>query len=131
MGALQKSVADADIAILLVEDDHDVRDMVAAFLDDLGYRVLTAARGDEALELLDRHPEIALLVTDIMLPGGTNGFALAHRARRHHPELKVIYATGHVRREDWLAWDHVSDPLLNKPFRLAQLRQRIEEALRS
>jgi CheY-like chemotaxis protein len=122
--------AGADAAtVLLTEDDPDIRELVAAFLDGLGYRVLAAADAEEALRLFDAHAEIALLLTDVTLPGGTTGFTLARQAYRRRPGLKVIYASGHLRAGDWPGADELLGPLLAKPFRLGELQRRIESAL--
>ena len=63
--------------VLLVEDEPRVRRMTAARLQDLGYRVLDAANGPAALALLDQHPEVDLLFTDMVMPGGMTGADLA------------------------------------------------------
>ena len=63
--------------MLLVEDEPRVRRMTMARLQDLGYRVLEAANGPAALALLDSHPEVDLLFTDMVMPGGMTGADLA------------------------------------------------------
>ncbi len=130
MATLDMTIRNADATILFVEDESDIRDLVAAFLREAGYCVLAAAQGEEAWQLFDRHPEIAVLLTDVMLPGETSGFSLARLACRTRPELRVIYVTGYVPQEDWLTCDKAPGPILHKPFQLAQLHRQIEEALR-
>ena len=72
----------ANETILVVEDDEDVRASTTEMLRDLGYTILEAANARSGLQLLDDHPEIRLLFTDVGLPGGMNGRQLADEARR-------------------------------------------------
>jgi CheY-like chemotaxis protein len=130
MVALRKLAAPQTATVLLTEDDPDIRDLIAAFLGGLGYRVLEAADAAEALRLVESHSEIALLFTDVTLPGGTTGFALARQAHRRRPELKVIYASGHARGGEPPDPRELLGPFLAKPFRLAELQRQIETVLR-
>jgi len=129
MASPRKLAPSETATVLLTEDDPDVRELVSAFLRDLGYVVLAAADAQEALRLLDAHEEIALLLTDVTLPGGTTGFTLARQANGRRPGIKVIYASGHMRVGDWPGPDELLGPLLTKPFRLGDLQRRIESAL--
>ena len=131
MAVLTKLAESQTATVLLTEDDPDIRDLVSSFLGSLGYRVLAAADAAEALRLFEAHGEIALLLTDITLPGGTTGFALAREAHRQRPGLKVIYASGHARGRDRPEPHDLLGPLLAKPFRLAELQRQIERALRA
>ena len=83
--------------VLLVEDDPDVRSFSTEIVRDLGYHVLTAPDGQAALRLLDGHPEVGLLFTDVGLPAGMNGRQLADEAQRRRPGLKVLFTTGYAR----------------------------------
>jgi len=130
MVALRKLAAPQTATVLLTEDDPDIRDLIAAFLGGLGYRVLEAADAAEALRLVESHSEIALLFTDVTLPGGTTGFALARQAHRRRPELKVIYASGHACGGEPPDPRELLGPFLAKPFRLAELQRQIETVLR-
>ena len=129
MVALAQLAAPQTATVLLTEDDPEIRDLIATFLGDLGYRVLAAADAAEALRLFERHGEIALLLTDVTLPGGTTGFALARQAHRRRPELKVIYASGHPRGGERPDPRDLLGPFLAKPFRLTELQRQIETAL--
>jgi PAS domain S-box-containing protein len=82
--------------VLFVEDDDGVRDYGIYALKLLGYRVLNAATGAAALKLLDAHPEVSLLFTDVGLPD-LNGRKVAEEAQRRRPGLKVLYTTGYAR----------------------------------
>jgi signal transduction histidine kinase/ActR/RegA family two-component response regulator len=81
--------------ILLVEDEPLVRDVAEIMLRRLGYRVVSAANGREALERAQTLPRIDLLLTDVMLPGGTNGRQLAEELTRVRGTLRVLYASGY------------------------------------
>ena len=114
----------------MVEDDAEVRDFSASALAHLGYRVLEAPEGSTALKILAEHSEIALLLTDVGLPG-VNGHQLAEEARRRVPTLKVIYMTGYA----WNAIVHhgvleAGVDLLAKPFTTDGLGRKLQEVLR-
>jgi CheY-like chemotaxis protein len=81
--------------VLLVEDDVDVRDSTADLLTTFGFEVVTAHEAREALSILGRDAAIAVLLSDISMPGGMNGAELAVEARRAHPDLKVLLASGY------------------------------------
>jgi CheY-like chemotaxis protein len=80
--------------LLLVEDDGLVRATLVDVLTDGGFEVLEAEAAQEALDLVCHRREIAALVTDINLPGGTDGFTLARAVRLLRPRLPVLYASG-------------------------------------
>jgi PAS domain S-box-containing protein len=80
--------------VLCVEDNPDVRAMTAALIKTLGYAVLTAASGPEALAILQRPVPVDLLLTDMMMPGGMGGLALAERAAELRPALPVLFMSG-------------------------------------
>jgi two-component system, NtrC family, sensor kinase len=82
--------------VLVVEDDADVRSYVVETLRSLGYDVLEASGGADALRLIERHKTISLLLTDVVMPG-KNGRKLAEEARQRSPALKVLYMTGYSR----------------------------------
>jgi signal transduction histidine kinase len=116
--------------VLLVEDDAEVREFSASALAHLGYRVLEASEASTALNILAEHSEIALLLTDVGLPG-LNGRQLAEEARRRVPRLKVIYMTGYARNA--VVHHGVLDAgvdLLAKPFTTDGLGRKLQEVLR-
>ena len=82
-------------SILLVEDDTEVLQVLAATLEDLGYRILTAANGKAALDLFAEQGEkIDMLVTDLIMPG-LGGKALGRAIRKRRPGLPILYMTGY------------------------------------
>ncbi len=116
--------------VVLVEDDAEVREFSASALAHLGYRVLEAAEASTALKILAEHSEIALLLTDVGLPG-LNGRQLADEAPRRVPRLKVIYTTGYARNA--IVHHGVLDAgvdLLAKPFTTDGLGRKLQEVLR-
>ena len=117
--------------ILLVDDEESLRNVVVDLLGQLGYRMLSAASGPEALALAEQFPgKIDLLVTDVVmdpLPGP----ALAEKLARLRPEMKVIFISGYA---DSLAPDGVLKPgtvLVNKPFTIKILSAKLREVLES
>jgi CheY-like chemotaxis protein len=80
--------------ILFVEDDPAVLEVGMAFLRDVGYEALPAVNADIALILLEQGLPFRLLITDVVLPGRLDGFALAHRAKEIQPKIEIVYATG-------------------------------------
>ncbi len=115
--------------ILVVEDEDQVRQFTREALEDLGYTVLDAPSGSEALNILDQQPQIDLLFTDIVMPG-MNGKELADKALRRLPHLKVLYTTGYSRNA--IVHNGVLDPgvaLINKPFTISQVGAKVRQVL--
>jgi signal transduction histidine kinase len=115
-----------DRLILIVEDDEDVRAHAVAMLKELGYAVIEAADGTEALRVLDAHPDVRLLFTDVGLPGGLNGRQLADEVRRRRPDLDVLFTTGYARNA--IVHHGRLDPgveLITKPFTFAALATKV------
>jgi two-component system, NtrC family, sensor kinase len=116
--------------ILLVEDEEEVRKFATEALRDQGYVVHAAADGVSALRLLELEPDIRMLFTDVVLPGGMNGRQLADEARRRRPALKILYATGYTRN----AIIHqgrldAEVELLSKPFSAEALARKVRQIL--
>jgi DNA-binding NtrC family response regulator len=81
--------------ILIVEDDILANEHLEYILQRAGYEVLSATTADEAAELLEDHPDVQLLVTDINLPGTTNGLKLAAATKTLRPDMNIIIVTGY------------------------------------
>ncbi|WP_068873912.1 MULTISPECIES: CHASE domain-containing protein [unclassified Phenylobacterium] len=113
-------------AVLVVEDEPEVRRLSVESLRELGYDVTEASDADQALQRLAEAPAADLLFTDILMPG-MNGVQLAERARAAKPALKVLYTTGYAR--DVSGAEAVQAALLAKPFTIAQLAHRVRQAL--
>jgi CheY-like chemotaxis protein len=111
--------------VLVVEDESQVRGLTVMSLRELGYTVLHAEDAVAALKLIDAHPEINLLFTDIVMPG-MNGRKLADEAVRRWPRMKVLFTTGFTRNA--VVHGGVLDAGVNfisKPFTIEQLAAKI------
>lgn len=115
--------------ILVVEDDVRVRRVAVARLNDIGYAVIEAANGAQALEHLGAHPEIRLLFTDIVMPGGMSGDDLAREVRTRWPGIRILFTSGYS--EPRVAGREVAEPAnwLRKPYTARDLAQRLREML--
>jgi signal transduction histidine kinase len=111
--------------VLIVDDDEDVRDVSAVIAGSLGYEVLTARDATEALALIRGRRGIDLLVSDIVMSGGVDGFELARRARALCPGLSILlmsgYPDGGVEKCEF--------PILHKPYHREELARHIRAAL--
>lgn len=116
--------------ILLVEDNDAVRRVVARQLEELGYGVVTACNAADALQALADDEGIDLMFTDVIMPGGMNGFELGRQARICRPALKVLHTTGFTRPVDNISDANGPPPqLLTKPYRKADLAIKLREVL--
>ena len=113
--------------VLVVEDDPRVSRSTVDALEELGYRPLACAGGDEALAMLEVHPEIDLVVTDVMMPEMT-GTELASAMRRRFPHVPVLFVTGYV-GETGESDELIGGEVLRKPFTVAALANAVETAL--
>jgi nitrogen-specific signal transduction histidine kinase/CheY-like chemotaxis protein len=116
--------------VLVVEDNEQVRSVAAAMIEDMGIETIQAASGAEGLRIIERRPDIDLVLSDVIMSGGINGPELAARALRLKPGLKVLlmsgYAPGSVRQTQDLP-DTID--LVNKPFTRNDLAAKVRRAL--
>ncbi len=113
--------------VLVVEDDPVVREFAVAACRECGCTVHEAGEGEQALRILEKHSDIALLFTDVGLPGGMNGRQLAGAAVARRPELKVLYMTGYTANA--IVHHGVIDAgvnFLGKPFSVSALAAKIK-----
>lgn len=118
--------------ILAVEDDQQVRAYVVALLENMGYRVTAAGSGAEALDILAKHQDIALLFTDVVMPGGINGRQLSEQALKVRPDIKVLFTSGYS--ENAIIHNGRLDSgvqLISKPYHRDQLALKLREILDS
>ncbi|MDE1162825.1 MAG: PAS domain S-box protein [Acidobacteriaceae bacterium] len=127
---VSESTEGAGETILLVEDDATIRKLVERLLGMLGYKVVSAGDGASALKTLAEAQHVDLLLTDVVLPGGMSGAALATEAQHRSPLLRVLYMSGYTRNallHNSVAEDAVS--VLSKPFRKDELARAVYRAL--
>ena len=116
--------------ILVVEDDASVRGTIVAMLQSLGYRVLTAADGAAGLKAIERHAEVALLLTDVIMPGKLNGPALAREAAKRLPGIRILFMSGYAENAFGPGGVQVTgSDLLAKPFSKGDLARKIRDIL--
>lgn len=115
--------------ILVVEDDADVQEMIVGMLSDLGYRILVATTGPEALAMLERESSVDLLFTDVVMPADMSGTELARRASRLRPGLRVLLSSGYTREETQSRPAHTEFPFVAKPYRPTTLAKKLKEVL--
>ena len=108
--------------ILVVDDDQEVRSIVAEFLEDLGYEVLQARGGDEALDLHARTANLRMIITDVRMPD-MSGIELAALATQRQRDLKIILISG------YFVSQQVERRFLPKPFRMKDLEAAVREEL--
>jgi CheY-like chemotaxis protein len=113
----------------VVEDHDGLREYSTSVLRELGYQVLEAPEGGQALELLKTRQDVQLLFTDVVLPG-LNGRQLADQALRVRPDLKVLFTTGYTRNA--IVHNGRLDQgvdLISKPFTFAALAAKVRQVL--
>jgi PAS domain S-box-containing protein len=131
---VETSAARSDLhgseTILVVEDDDMVRAHVEGQLAGLGYRVVSASNGLEALKIMRSRADIDLLFTDVIMPGGMNGRELVEAARKLWPRLAILYTSGYmdsvIPHQDRL---DMEIPVLSKPYRSVDLAQKLRVVL--
>jgi PAS domain S-box-containing protein len=114
-------------AVLVVEDETEVRAIAVAFLHSLGYATYEAANAERAIELLQQHSEIALLFSDVVLGSGMNGGELARVAGQLRPGLPALLTSGY--EHDVALGESGALPLLRKPYRREELGAAVRRAL--
>jgi PAS domain S-box-containing protein len=123
-------VSDRKAKILVVEDQADVRAVATGFLTDFGYEVVEAPDGIVALRLLAEQTDIDLMFSDVVMPGGLNGFDLAQAAEQIRPDLLIVHTSGYPKG----AMVHLEEPRLKdniimKPYRREELQRLMAETL--
>jgi DNA-binding NtrC family response regulator len=116
-------------AILVVDDEPEIRGLLLDCLEVHGYRVIAAQGAADALRILAAHPEISLMLTDVVMPGGMNGFELGRAAHAGRPGLAVLYMSGYALGELTDAAATALPAILHKPFRFERVLEAIAAAL--
>ncbi|HEY2131796.1 MAG TPA: CHASE3 domain-containing protein [Acetobacteraceae bacterium] len=133
---IQRAILPLDLprghaTLLVVEDDPEVREIAASILRELGYHVLEASDGEQALQLFDAHLlEVDMLLVDVVLPGKLRGRELAERITAMRPSVRVLYMSGYT--ENAIVHHGRLDEgvhLLGKPFKRDQLARKVADVL--
>jgi DNA-binding NtrC family response regulator len=111
---MSRAVSPGRSAILVVDDDPEVREILAETLTEFGYRVLQAGTGEEALPFLEARGEVGMIITDVRMPG-MSGLEFVERAKAHDPAVKVIVMSGYFISQS------VGARFLKKPFHMHEL----------
>src|SRR3954449_5675430 len=111
------------VAVLVVDDVPQVRATAVRIMEDLGCEVFDAYNGHQALKLLQAHPEIEVLFTDVRMPG-MSGTELAEAAQRLRPDLKIVLTSVYVGPKDVPA--HI--PFVPKPWRVDAIAEAVSPA---
>jgi len=119
-----------DITILVAEDERPVRMLLRVVLESAGARVIEAEDGVRALRMLDLHPEVTLLCTDVNMPN-LGGGALVREARARRPELPVVACTALDLEGNGSPLAAAVDGIVHKPFVPVDLVRTVAEAIAS
>lgn len=114
------------IAVLVVEDEVLIRMMLTDELEDAGFAVHSAGNAQEALALVDAHPEISVLFTDVNMPGEMNGIELAHKVVADRPAMQLYLASGRACPADGSI--PARSVFIGKPYNPCEVAQLIREA---
>ncbi|MCK5262168.1 MAG: PAS domain S-box protein [Gammaproteobacteria bacterium] len=117
--------------ILVVDDEAQLVEVAAIYLGDLGYQILQATGTKQAMAFLQGNEKIDLLFSDIIMPGGMDGYDLSEAAMRLHPGIKVLLVSGYVPEDSDLSNDarRLADQRLTKPYTKIELAQRVRLVL--
>jgi CheY-like chemotaxis protein len=119
------SIPGGRVGVLIVEDEMLIRMGAIDMVEDAGFKAYEAANADEAIALLEKHADIAILFTDIDMPGSMDGLKLAHYVRGRWPPVKIIVTSGHVKVSDR---DMPSDSVFfSKPYPAEQITGKLRE----
>jgi CheY-like chemotaxis protein len=108
-------------AVLVVEDDADVRHIAVSTLQSLAFHVMDARSGDEALAILEQTPEIKFVFSDVNMPGTMTGLELGHKVRNRWPDVPVLLTSGYLREDQ----DVGGFEVLHKPYRASELIEKL------
>jgi CheY-like chemotaxis protein len=118
-------IVDTDHLILAVDDNAEVRRLVVKQLTGFGYRVMEAAHGPDALDLMRHSGPIDLLFTDVVMPGGVSGVDLARTARKAQPGLRVLFTSGFPDISLNADIEEMGDLVISKPYLRAELAEMV------
>jgi CheY-like chemotaxis protein len=114
--------------VLFVDDEEMLLEVGSLMLQRLGYNVLTAIKGQEAIEIFKKN-DVAFVILDMRMPG-MNGDEVCRQLKKIKPKIKIILASGYVKfySKDYIV-DSGFDDILEKPFTIEHLSEKIEDIL--
>jgi PAS domain S-box-containing protein len=116
-------------SVLIVEDETDLMDVASELFRSMGYEVITASNGTDALDILQRKAHVDILFTDVMMPNGVNGIELARFAAQHYPAMKIILTSGYTLPSLRAQYDDVDTfAFMSKPYRMSDLAKKLRGA---
>jgi len=125
-----KALPKGDETLLVVDDEEGLRDFAGDILRALGYTVFVCSDGKQALELLEQNPSIDLLFSDVVMPGGINGYELAGLAEKKYPDLKILLTSGYTQNAgEKNDQAQITANLLRKPYTRKELANRLRDIL--
>lgn len=129
--AAETSPVSSDGKVILVVDDNEaVRKTVVAQLNDMGYQTCEADNARNALQMLERDLRIALVFTDVVMPGGMTGVDLASAVEKLRPDTPILFTSGFTEASTQKSHPFAADrPFLSKPYRKADLGRKVREVL--
>ncbi len=115
-------------AVLFVDDEEMVLEVGSLMLQKLGYSVLTASEGQEAIEIF-KNNKVAIVILDMRMPG-MNGYEIYHQLKKIEPKVKTLLASGYTGDHSEKGLISIGfDGFIQKPFDLKQLSDKIEDIL--
>jgi len=134
-GTIHEELPRGDEIILVVDDDEGLLNVAVLYLENLGYRVLTASNSQQALEQLKKDKQISLLFSDVVMPGDIDGFGLGIEVMKKHSNVKVLLTSGFTANHqkatngDKPLMEKLYKNILNKPYNLAELAKAVRQTL--
>ena len=130
VNSVEEQSAEHTERVLIVEDEPDLMDVAASLFTSMGYEVMTAASGQEAIDVMEQS-DVDILFTDVVMPNGMNGIELATYTREHFPSTKIMLASGYplpaLRQRHGV--DLSEFAFVNKPYRLSDLARTLRTAM--
>jgi CheY-like chemotaxis protein len=121
----ERPTRDSAGTVLIVEDEPAVLEVASDIFDSLGYDVVTATDANEAIKVLDGHPSIDVLFSDVIMPNGMNGVELSRKAREMRPDLKILLASGYPMSALPSEGLGTGVSFISKPYRWTELAEKL------
>jgi two-component system, response regulator PdtaR len=126
---MTSSKTNRPFAVLVVEDDAILRLHALDIVEEAGFTAIEAENADEAITILEGRSDIALLFTDINMPGSMDGLKLAHAVRDRWPPIKIVVVSGHVQVDQNDLPKH--SRFFGKPFEAQKMINELRELIES